>query len=344
MNILFRCDGSHEIGLGHVVRCMALADELKEVHGCRVTFAMRNSDLGKRIVSGKYDVIYAGQDAGDFDYRQWLQDILKQSFADILVLDVRDGLKKKDLGALKTANLLVVDIDDPEEKRLSADLVFYPPVPQTNFLDWTGFTGNAFVGWEWVILRKEFHRKTSGFTLGKPDIFKILVTMGGSDPMDMTVKALNALRKITAAIEITLILGKGFAHRTELEKVLPEISHPVDIKESVENMASVMGQMDLAVASFGMTAYELAAMGVPAVYLCISPDHLKSAESFIKSRLAYYAWPSSGIESDDFLKALTACIGNNYLKKQMRQQTPGIIDGLGAKRIAVRIMMHQKCI
>jgi len=103
-----------------------------------------------------------------------------------------------------------------------------------------------------------------------------------------------------------------------------------------------MRQMDLAVASFGMTAYELACLGVPAVYLCLTRDHLTSANMFIKSRLAYDAWLHNEIEIKDLSEILTARIGNNYLKKQMDESTFRRIDGHGAKRVANLIMMHNR--
>lgn len=157
MNVLMRCDGSPDIGLGHIVRCLALADELHEVHSCRISFAMRTGTPGIRMVEKKgYQVLTPPEGDQSFDYRKWLNECVRKVDARVIVLDVRDGLSRVVVEELRNKGILVVTIDDPEDKRLEADLAFYPPVPQVKRIDWTDFSRELYAGWEWVILRKEF--------------------------------------------------------------------------------------------------------------------------------------------------------------------------------------------
>ena len=290
MNVLMRCDGSPEIGLGHIVRCLALADELYDIHNCRITFAMRTGPLGIQMVEEKnYQVITSRNTGKKFDYGNWLNECVRKVDARAIVFDVRDGLARAVVKKLRNNGTLIITIDDPEDKRLSADLAFYLPVPQVKRMDWTSFTGELFVGWEWAILRKEFSTtpcplpKAPGFLSNAP---KVLVTMGGSDPQSLTLKAVKALEMLDEDFEVVVILGAGFQHKKQLDDLLSDCKHHFEVQENVKNMAEIMSQSDLAVASFGVTAYELAAMGVPAIYLCLTKDHAESASAFVEAGIA----------------------------------------------------------
>ncbi|HNS77182.1 MAG TPA: hypothetical protein PKM17_00890, partial [Syntrophorhabdus sp.] len=267
--ILFRCDGSHEIGFGHIVRCIALADELRDKHGSGVVFAvLYDNKAMEMILNHGYKVETANPREDQFDYGDWFNCIVKKNHPCALILDIRDDLPPNIVSNLRKKGILVVTIDDPTDRRLLADLAFYPPVPQVEKMDWQGFTGQRFIGWEWVILRREFSHNDENLykrikATKKTKIHNILVTMGGSDPKGMTLKTMEALKVIDGQFEVTIILGPGFAHRDSLNEILGNFPHIHRIFENVLNIGDIMAEADLAVASFGVTAYELAAMGVP---------------------------------------------------------------------------------
>ena len=200
--ILFRCDGSHEIGFGHIVRCIALADELRDKHGSGVVFAvLYDNKAMEMILNHGYKVETANPREDQFDYGDWFNCIVKKNHPCALILDIRDDLPSNIVSNLRKKGILVVTIDDPTDRRLLADLAFYPPVPQVEKMDWQGFTGQRFIGWEWVILRREFSHNDENLykrikATKKTKIHNILVTMGGSDPKGMTLKTMEALKVI----------------------------------------------------------------------------------------------------------------------------------------------------
>lgn len=359
-NILFRCDGSTEIGLGHIVRCLAIADELRDVHNCRIVFALRKGPLGIRMVEEKgYQVITPRDTDKTFDHGNWLNECVKKVNARAIVFDVRDGLTRAVVKELRDKGILIVTIDDPEDKRLEADLAFYSPVPQVKSMDWTGFTGELFVGWEWIILRKEFSTTPSPMPhapspmLQAPcpvphapcsKIPRILVTMGGSDPQCMTITAVKALEMLDEDFEVVVVSGAGFQHKKELDKLLSDCKHQYDVRENVKNMAELMSQSDLAVASFGVTAYELAAMGVPAIYLCLTEDHAESASAFMEEGMAISLGVFTQVNAGMITKEINDILNNKSLLSKLTDNARKHIDGQGAIRVALMVANSQNIV
>lgn len=281
MNILFRCDGSTEIGMGHIVRCLALADELHNDFACNVTFAMRESELGIQKVKETYPVIVAEQN--DFNYEIWLTHSIKETEANILIMDMRDGLSRDALRKIKQiTSVRVITIDDPEDKRLESEMAFYPPVPQVKEMNWADFKGKLYIGWEYVILRKEFLK-----TFPKPenDVPNILISMGATDPKNMTEFVLEALAEIRVPFHAQIIVGNGYEHKEKLFEELSRVKFRHQVLVNPPNIVELMSKADLAIISFGQTAYELAALRIPAIYLCLTDDHCRSATIFEKDKM-----------------------------------------------------------
>ena len=107
---------------------------------------------------------------------------------------MRDGLSREKLKSIKKkTGIKVATIDDLEDKRLEADIAFYPPVPQLDKVNWGGFKGELYIGWEYVILRKEFLQK---YPTPNNPIPNILVSMGSTDEKNMTKFVIYTLDKI----------------------------------------------------------------------------------------------------------------------------------------------------
>jgi len=329
LNILFRCDGSVEIGMGHVIRCLALADELSEYHKCNIHFAIRQSELGINKVKEFYPVLESNEKA--FNYENWLKDCINKINSQILILDVRDGLKKRELKQLKKmTGIKVVTIDDPEDKRLEADMAFYPPILQVKQLDWGSYEGQLYSGWEYVILRPEFQRNYS-----KPhkENLEILVAMGATDPHNLTLKVLNAIDKLYYKLTIKVLIGTQFLFEEELNDFCKKSSKRIVIKKNPENVAQIMSGADMAIISFGMTAYETVALNVPAIYISVSPDHALSASTFVNAGLGV----SVGLHID-LNNSLIQNEVKRMIEKEILTNKPlkdrKLIDGFGADRIA----------
>ena len=143
--ILFRCDGGPTIGMGHVTRCLALAEELSRNHRCRVEFAVvHGQQATEMIADAGYYVHQAPEDYVAADETNWLKAVVTWCGARVVVCDVRAGLDLSGLRSLRRMGTGVVVLDDPSERRLAADLAFYPPTTQLQRMDWCGLSGRAY--------------------------------------------------------------------------------------------------------------------------------------------------------------------------------------------------------
>lgn len=324
--IVFRCDGAPEIGFGHVVRCLALADELRRSHRCRCLFVMHRGIEGFRLVrSNGFPVVRL---VGRFER------LVKKAAASAVVLDVRDNLPRSSLRCLRRKSVLVVTIDDLTDRRLDSDLAFYPPIPQLRRMKWAGFTGRLYSGWKWVVLRRQFAQvRESTSAIGKRQS-QVLVTMGGSDSGGLTLKAVRALDRLDNDFDTVILLGPGFLHEDGMKRLLAHAKRHFIVKRNVSHVAQLMRRSDIAAASFGVTAYELAACGVPAMHLCLTPDHAASASAFAREKMAVSLGVHRRVSVRELASAVRSLLRNARLRREMSERCRRRVDGRGAERIA----------
>ncbi len=333
-SILFRCDGAEDIGLGHIVRCLALAEELKVEYDCQITFAVYRGKPGIDMVKERAYPVITIDEINNFSEEEFLENAVQESGCNVIIMDFRENISLDFLHSLRKQGIILVDIDDPNEKRLAADLAFYPPVPQVKRMDWSGFQGQLMVGWEWVILRKEFTTMAKQQRISN-DRLHVLVTMGGSDPAGFTLTVIKALDLLEDNFDTTVVLGAAFSREEELKSLLLRTKRKFRILRNVQNMAAIMAQADLAIASFGMTAYELACMGVPALYICLTDDHAESCQAFVDTGVAMCLTDNNNMDSNLVGKIRVLFSYKNILDRNIAKN---IGPQNGVTRVASRLI------
>ncbi|MEI8349168.1 MAG: hypothetical protein WCI77_03350 [Candidatus Omnitrophota bacterium] len=331
--IIIRCDGDSQVGLGHIYRCIALADELRKTYRCKIIFALIRGKEGIDLIKQAH--YFLEKKPLNINEENWLNTIIKQYAPSILIFDIRTDLSRAALEGWRNSKMLTVIIDDTSSRRLAGNLVFCPPVRQIKKLDWKNFKGKLYTGWKWVILRKEF-AKNYPKRINK--IPQVLVTMGGSDPQAMTLKTIKALDFLRDNFNTVVVLGAGFKRNKELRVLLYKAYRPFVIRRNVKNIAQIMSKVDLAVASFGVTAYELAAIKVPAIYLCLTKDHAQSAKTFTNTGMAISVGVHNKVQEQLLAKKVHLLLREKIARDKMKSRCYKKIDAQGAERIAAVII------
>ena len=329
-DVLIRCDGGAALGLGHVKRCLAVADMLRRAHDLDILFAGQFDDGAEAVLSAQNfrAVTREGEEA------PWLAALAARSGAQAAVFDIRTDLDAPVLRALRPLMALVT-LDDASPRRLAADLAVLPPTREAQALDWTGFQGEALIGWAWQVLAVPPAKR--GPVSDRPGALTLLVTMGGADPMGLTLRAAKLLMPLAACLQPIFVIGPAFSQpvalRTELRAFWPK----AEIALRPESLGPLMARADLALAAYGVTAQELAASGVPALYLGISEDHVSAAEALAATGAGECLGLAKTISDASLRNAVALLIGDPARRRAMAAAGPAAIDGLAAERLAARI-------
>ena len=316
MNFVFRCDASRKLGIGHVIRCLTLADYIKSHENNNISFAMRRSKLGIEMVRKRYNVFTPGETR--FNYSKWLIDIILETESKYLIIDSRDKLLKSDLRLIKkNTKVKVITIDDPEDKRLECDVVLSPPVYQIDLMSWEGFKGKLFKGWEYVLLRDEFRLIHSN---SENSIAHILLSMGGTDNKNLTLDFIKIFNKVKLSFKLIIIIGPGYLYKTTLQQELSKVSFPYEVYYDPVSISKIMTRADFSVITFGQTAYELVALGIPGLYIFHTKDHYMSSKVFIDKGLGLSIGYADSFNIENNLILLEKLIYNVDLINDMKNK------------------------
>ena len=322
---LIRCDGGGKFGYGHVKRMVGLARALRDRESIGVLFALHGSE------DAALPIRRAGFEAVMIETNDDLAALIRSRAPDMLVLDGREGPRRAELDDLTRTIAIVAIIDDGSDARLAADFAYYPPVPQARALDWTGARTVARIGWEWSLLGLNPHVMPARGISARPTL---LVAMGGSDPQGLTLRAAQALIPLDSAFRIRFVIGTGTKNAAKIGASVAALKSNFETVEGADDLATEYASADLALCAFGVTAYELAAFGVPAIYLGLTEDHARSAGAFEAAGMGISLGVAAHVEARDILASVKALMSDSARRREMRHAGLSTLDGQGAARIA----------
>jgi len=340
--IIFRCDGSAEIGLGHVMRCLSLADGLKREGFTTITFVSK--DYERKIldkIRGHHFQLEIISPMADLD--QDLAHLLAKFRMSSGTIVITDSYKidAHYIEELKNSGALVISIDDLAEIHFASDVVVnqniyafemeYSVAPYTTLL----------LGPQYALLQKECIDKREVKHLKKKNGYSLLVTMGGSDPANQTqnvVDALNGLdEKIRNKVVVHVLVGSGYLSQQVCFLASHEKNIPLEIHYDPANLYQLMAQADVAVSAGGSTCYELAYLGVPTLIISQADNQKKIAEKMDEEGVSICLGYCDSVEGEEIKNAVIALITDEEKRERMSKRGQKLIDGQGVKRVVKEI-------
>ncbi len=344
--LLVRVDGGVRIGSGHVMRCLALAQAWQE-RGGQALFAMGVSvpALEDRLQAEGMEVVHVGLDEKSLgspeDTRRLLALANERRPAWVVLDGYHFGPKYQSTIKEAGFKLLVVD-DMAHHKHYYADIVLnqnlhaedlrYSCEPYTRLL----------LGTKFVLLRREFWR-WKGWKREIPRVArKVLVTLGGTDPDNVTLKVVQALQQVDlGGMEAVVIVGGANPHLEELRRAVQGSRIPVRLKSNVSNMAELMAWADVAISAGGSTCWELAFMGVPSILLILAENQRLIAEQIDHAGAAVNLGWHADLSFAEIVEALTRLLLEERLRAGMAKRAQELVDGNGVFATFKELSSHQ---
>jgi len=163
---------------------------------------------------------------------------------------------------------------------------------------------------------------------------RILVTFGGADPHNVTLKVLQALHEVSSRrLEVTVIVGASNPHRARLEIEAGKAPHEIRLLSHVEDMARFMSEADLAITAGGGTCFELAYMRVPMFLLTMAANHERTVEAYGRANAAMAAGWFDKLETSVLCDRLLTAVEDRKLRAEIVANAAQMVDGRGAQRV-----------
>lgn len=362
--IAFRVDASLQIGTGHVMRCLTLANALR-ARGATCRFVCRSQPgaLIELLREQKYEVLTLAaplsnpaQADSAAPYADWLmttwQTDAEQTNAalsaagshDWLVVD-HYALDAQWEQAVDSTYRHLLVIDDLANRKHRADLLLDQTFERKNtaYQPLVNSECKLCCGVEYVLLRPEFDawRARSLKSRESAKLQRILISLGGVDQANISREILLALRerRLSSDFEICLVLGASSPWIEEMRR-LSETMQGVELKVAADNMAELLSHCDLAIGAAGSSAWERCCLGVPTLMLVLAENQWEIATQLYAAGAAELLTLSSDLHE----QVVSAVQTINAVKLgEMSRKAAALVQGSGVKRIVQAMMETHPC-
>jgi UDP-2,4-diacetamido-2,4,6-trideoxy-beta-L-altropyranose hydrolase len=328
MVLAIRADASARMGTGHVMRCFALAQSWLDAGGT-VHFVTRceSAALAERLAFAGLHVS-ALRDESDWPAAEGA---IRRARPAALVLDGYQFDSAYQRRAREIVRPLLVIDDNAHLPYYCADLLLNQNIHAADLAYTVAPGTKMLLGCRWALLRKEF-RDWIGWRREIPEVArKVLVTLGGSDPDNVTLRVIEGLERSThrGYLQAIVVVGAANPHLALLERAVAA-SPGIELRSGGTDMAAVMAWADLAISAGGTTCWEAAFFGLPALTLVIAENQEQGTRALERFGATVNLGWYDKLSAAQIATALDELVCTPSARRQMSERGRELVDGNGA--------------
>lgn len=328
MKVWFRVDASSEMGIGHLMRCLALAQLLDEV-GIEVCFYVK--DETRAIALSRHDWIGKIQVVPDsLTYTQEIDWIASQCGFDEVSAFVLDGYQfsaeyRETLKHVLSKKARLVLFDDTNNSGpLFADVVINS-ADNADLLNYKQTAPDALLclGTDYRVLRREFSILPQHAFLRRNSLS---IMRGGSDVNNLSIQILKGLDEVGFDGPIRVLTGAAYPNNQELDALIKSSSLTIQHLPNCQQVAEVFCSSRLAISAAGSSQFELLACSTPSILLTVADNQIPATRAAVEQGWCQSLDAQAGLVTESLIKQIDALWYDESLLEQMSLRAKNIAD------------------
>lgn len=358
--VVIRVDASVEMGMGHLMRCMSIANTLKD-DGTEVFFLLRShaAALVSLIEANGHkvgllpDPPHRNADAADAGHARWLPTTWERDAeqtleaidqvgpVDWLVVDhyALDARWERLQRQLVPRILSIDDLADrPHDCDVLLDQNFVSDM-ETRYQGRVPVECRELLGPRYALLRREFAEERKSMIARSGEVHRILVCYGGSDPANETAKALNAIKSLSHnSVAVDVVIGRSNPHAELISRLCAELPQ-AELHLDAHNMAELLRRADLALGAGGGMSWERCCLGLPTIAIDIAANQIGALTGLARIGALVYLGSAASVTQKAITRAIQSLLDDPNRTRQMGEIAQELVDGEGSHRVLAAMEM-----
>lgn len=339
--ILFRCDGTEELGWEPLYQCLSLAAAMqRRRRGTHFFSYLDPLSLAQTIHRGNNEWIAAEEPLGTSkDLDETIRQIRRLNAAAIVVAGKH--LDTNYLQELRRTGTLVV-VFDSTGTPYPVDILVNPLLSPTRKLYRPAVGTQLLIGHRFALCRGVFRRQRTIRAMEPAQPFRALVAMGDDDPQGQALERTRQLLEIPAVSKVSIVTRSHHPRYEEMKDLAAESNSRVEIITEVKELMTRLVRVHFALTAGDMWSLELCVVGIPQLILAQTERHARNGKRMDEECIATYLGDAAQVSFEELRSAVELLLTDEKERKGMTRCARNMIDGRGPDRIVngMEIILH----